>query len=59
MATSEGTTSIGFIGLGHMGGNMAARFLAAGHTVYGEERSRDDAQHLVDAGLHWRDTVTP
>ena len=41
MATSEGTTSIGFIGLGHMGGNMAARFLAAGHTVYGEERSRD------------------
>ena len=56
MATSEGTTSIGFIGLGHMGGNMAARFLAAGHTVYGEERSRDDAQHLVDAGLRWRGT---
>jgi 3-hydroxyisobutyrate dehydrogenase-like beta-hydroxyacid dehydrogenase len=48
--------SIGFIGLGHMGGNMAARFLAAGHTVYGEERSRDDAQHLVDAGLQWRGT---
>ena len=56
MAASEGTTSIGFIGLGHMGGNMAARFLAAGHAVYGEERIRDDAQHLVDAGLQWRDT---
>jgi 3-hydroxyisobutyrate dehydrogenase-like beta-hydroxyacid dehydrogenase len=56
MATSDGATSIGFVGLGHMGGNMAARFLAAGHTVYGEERSRDDAQHLVDAGLQWRGT---
>jgi 3-hydroxyisobutyrate dehydrogenase-like beta-hydroxyacid dehydrogenase len=56
MATSGGTTSIGFIGLGHMGGNMAERFLAAGHTVYGEERSRDGAQHLVDLGLQWRDT---
>ena len=56
MPTSQETTSIGFIGLGHMGGSMAARFLAAGHTVYGEERSRDDAQHLVDAGLQWRGT---
>jgi hypothetical protein len=27
------TTKIGFVGLGHMGGNMAARFLAAGYTV--------------------------
>ena len=33
------TTSIGFVGLGHMGGNMAARFLAAGYPVYGEERT--------------------
>jgi hypothetical protein len=31
MATT--TTKIGFVGLGHMGGNMAARFLAAGYTV--------------------------
>src|SRR5437764_11812998 len=49
-------SKIGFVGLGHMGGNMAARFLAAGYEVYGEERSREDAQHLVDAGLRWRDT---
>ena len=49
-------TSIGFVGLGHMGGNMAARFLAAGYTVYGEERSREDAQPLVDEGLRWCDT---
>ncbi len=47
---------IGFVGLGHMGGNMAARFLAAGYPVYGEERSRDHAQHLIDQGLQWCDT---
>jgi 3-hydroxyisobutyrate dehydrogenase-like beta-hydroxyacid dehydrogenase len=50
------TTKIGFVGLGHMGGNMAARFLAAGHRVFGEERNREHAQHLVDEGLRWCDT---
>jgi 3-hydroxyisobutyrate dehydrogenase-like beta-hydroxyacid dehydrogenase len=47
---------IGFVGLGHMGGNMATRFLAAGYTVYGEERSRDHAQDLIEQGLQWCDT---
>jgi 3-hydroxyisobutyrate dehydrogenase-like beta-hydroxyacid dehydrogenase len=32
---------LGFVGHGHMGGNMAARFLDAGYEVYGEERSRE------------------
>jgi 3-hydroxyisobutyrate dehydrogenase-like beta-hydroxyacid dehydrogenase len=50
------TTKIGFVGLGHMGGNMAARFLAAGYTVYGESRDRRDADELVHDGLQWRDT---
>jgi 3-hydroxyisobutyrate dehydrogenase-like beta-hydroxyacid dehydrogenase len=50
------TTKIGFIGLGHMGGNMAARLLAAGYAVYGEDQSREQAQHLVEEGLTWRDT---
>jgi 3-hydroxyisobutyrate dehydrogenase-like beta-hydroxyacid dehydrogenase len=54
MATT--TTKIGFIGLGHMGGNMAARFLAAGYTVYGESRDRGDADELVHEGLQWRGT---
>jgi 3-hydroxyisobutyrate dehydrogenase-like beta-hydroxyacid dehydrogenase len=27
-------TQLGIVGLGHMGGNMAARFLAAGYAVY-------------------------
>ncbi len=47
---------IGFVGLGHMGGNMAARFLAAGYEVYGEERIRQHAQHLEHEGLRWRST---
>src|SRR5438552_15240546 len=50
------TTKIGFVGLGHMGGNMAARFLAAGYTVYGESRDRQQAQDLVHEGLGWCDT---
>jgi len=54
MATT--TTKIGFVGLGHMGGNMAARFLAAGYTVYGESHDRGEADDLVHEGLEWRDT---
>jgi 3-hydroxyisobutyrate dehydrogenase-like beta-hydroxyacid dehydrogenase len=49
-------TKAGFIGLGHMGGTMAQRLLAAGYAVYGEDQSREHAQHLVDQGLIWRDT---
>jgi 3-hydroxyisobutyrate dehydrogenase-like beta-hydroxyacid dehydrogenase len=54
--TTTTTTRIGFVGLGHMGGNMAARFLAAGYPVYGEDRSREHAEVLVDQGLQWRAT---
>jgi 3-hydroxyisobutyrate dehydrogenase-like beta-hydroxyacid dehydrogenase len=56
MAISTATTEIGFVGLGHMGGNMAARFLAAGYTVYGESRDPLHAQDLVHEGLNWLDT---
>ena len=48
--------TIGFIGLGNMGGNMAARYLADGYTVYGEARGRDAAGWLIDQGLRWVDT---
>ena len=47
---------IGFVGLGHMGGGMAARFLAAGYEVYGEQQNRARAEGLIDDGLHWRGT---
>jgi 3-hydroxyisobutyrate dehydrogenase-like beta-hydroxyacid dehydrogenase len=50
------TTTIGFVGLGTMGGSMAARFLAAGYSVYGEERHRAHADRLIGDGLRWRDT---
>jgi 3-hydroxyisobutyrate dehydrogenase len=50
------TMKIGFVGLGHMGGNMAARLLDAGYTVYGESRHRGEADELVHEGLEWRDT---
>jgi 3-hydroxyisobutyrate dehydrogenase-like beta-hydroxyacid dehydrogenase len=52
MATTT-ATRIGFVGLGHMGGNMAARFLAAGYPVYGEDRNPEQAQGLVQDGLLW------
>jgi 3-hydroxyisobutyrate dehydrogenase len=55
MATTT-AKKIGFVGLGHMGGSMAARFLAAGYPVYGEEQHRAHAQGLIDDGLQWRDT---
>ena len=53
---SASRTSVGFVGLGHMGGNMAARFLAAGYPVYGEARTREHAQELIEQGLQWCDT---
>jgi 3-hydroxyisobutyrate dehydrogenase-like beta-hydroxyacid dehydrogenase len=55
-ADTATTTEVGFVGLGTMGGSMAARLLAAGYTVYGEERHRARAHDLVESGLRWRDT---
>jgi 3-hydroxyisobutyrate dehydrogenase-like beta-hydroxyacid dehydrogenase len=55
-ATRTKATKLGFVGLGHMGGNMATRYLAAGFPVYGEARSREAVQHLVDEGLSWCET---
>ena len=55
MATTT-AEKIGFVGLGHMGGGMAARFLAAGHEVYGEQQNRAHAEGLIDDGLQWLGT---
>jgi 3-hydroxyisobutyrate dehydrogenase len=43
--------SLGYIGLGTMGGRMAARLLAKGHHVTGYNRTRSRAQPLVGHGL--------
>jgi 3-hydroxyisobutyrate dehydrogenase-like beta-hydroxyacid dehydrogenase len=48
--------TIGFVGLGRMGGNMAARYLDAGYEVHGEATRRSSAEKLLDAGLRWHDT---
>ena len=53
---SAAKPTIGFVGLGRMGGNMAARYLDAGYTVRGEARSKKSSQELQDRGLEWRDT---
>ncbi|MDX6319728.1 MAG: hypothetical protein QOD35_3128, partial [Nocardioidaceae bacterium] len=48
--------SIGFVGLGAMGSQMAGRLLDSGYTVYGTNRTRSKAQELIDHGLRWRGT---
>ena len=48
--------TIGFIGLGAMGSQMAGRLLDAGYAVYGTNRTRSKAQQLIDRGLQWRST---
>ncbi|HLZ24220.1 MAG TPA: NAD(P)-dependent oxidoreductase [Ktedonobacterales bacterium] len=45
--------SLGFVGLGAMGGRVAKRLLDAGHTVTGYNRTRAKAQWLLDAGMRW------
>jgi 3-hydroxyisobutyrate dehydrogenase-like beta-hydroxyacid dehydrogenase len=42
---------VGFVGLGVMGGRMAARLLASGHGVTGYNRTPEKARWLVGAGL--------
>jgi 3-hydroxyisobutyrate dehydrogenase-like beta-hydroxyacid dehydrogenase len=49
-------TTVGFVGLGHMGGNMAVRLHSAGYEVYGNEREREHARALEEAGLRWSDS---
>ena len=45
------SATLGFVGLGVMGGRMAKRLLDAGHAVVGYNRTRAKVQWLVDAGL--------
>jgi 3-hydroxyisobutyrate dehydrogenase-like beta-hydroxyacid dehydrogenase len=49
-------SSIGFVGLGAMGGRLAGRLLAAGYEVHGYNRTRGKASPLVEQGLIWNDT---
>jgi 3-hydroxyisobutyrate dehydrogenase-like beta-hydroxyacid dehydrogenase len=46
-------TTIGVVGLGAMGGRIAGRLLARGHTVLGTNRTRAKADALISQGLGW------
>jgi 3-hydroxyisobutyrate dehydrogenase-like beta-hydroxyacid dehydrogenase len=43
--------TLGFVGLGVMGGGIARRLLEAGHTVHGYNRTREKARPLEELGL--------
>jgi 3-hydroxyisobutyrate dehydrogenase-like beta-hydroxyacid dehydrogenase len=48
--------TLGFVGLGVMGGGIARRLLAAGHEVHGYNRTREKAAPLVELGLVLEDS---
>lgn len=48
--------NLGYVGLGVMGGRMAARLMSKGHSVIGHNRTRAKAQWLIDQGLTWADS---
>jgi 3-hydroxyisobutyrate dehydrogenase len=48
--------NLGYVGLGVMGGQMAARLLSKGHTVTGYNRTKSKAQWLIDKGMRWADS---
>jgi 3-hydroxyisobutyrate dehydrogenase-like beta-hydroxyacid dehydrogenase len=48
--------TLGFVGLGKMGGRAAKRLLDAGQTVIGYNRTKSKAQWLLDAGMQWGET---
>ncbi len=45
------TATLGFVGLGVMGGRMAKRLLDAGYAVVGYNRTREKARRLAQVGL--------
>ncbi len=55
-ATSNGSTQVGWIGTGVMGGSMCAHLLAVGHKVTVTSRTRARAEDLLRAGASWADT---
>jgi 3-hydroxyisobutyrate dehydrogenase-like beta-hydroxyacid dehydrogenase len=48
--------NVGFVGLGLMGSRIVKRLLAAGHQVFGYNRTRAKAESLIQAGMQWKDT---
>ncbi len=51
------TLSIGVVGLGMMGGGMAARLVERGHSVTGYDLSEDACRRATNAGVRVQDSV--
>jgi len=49
-------STVGFVGLGTMGGRIAGRLLASGHQVHATNRTVAKARPLIDRGLRWHAT---
>lgn len=49
-------SNLGYIGLGTMGGRVAKRLLAAGHSVIGYDLIKSKADWLLKAGMKWGDS---
>ena len=49
-------SNLGYIGLGTMGGRVARRLLAAGHSVIGYDLIKSKADWLIEAGMQWGDS---
>jgi 3-hydroxyisobutyrate dehydrogenase len=54
---SEGRARIGFVGLGNLGGRLAACLVRAGHDVTVHDRDPATAPALLDAGATWSGSV--
>ena len=54
--TKDNRTRYGFIGLGHLGGHLAANLIGAGFEVTVHDLSRAAAERHLDAGAGWADT---
>jgi len=46
-------SNLGYIGLGTMGGRVAKRLLAAGHSIIGYDLIKSKADWLLKAGMKW------
>jgi 3-hydroxyisobutyrate dehydrogenase len=57
MSHPRGPATIGFIGLGNMGGPMAANLAAAGHRVFGFDLNPDSCARAAAAGVAISPTV--
>jgi len=49
-------STVGFVGLGAMGGRIAGRLLDTGHQVHATNRTKAKAQALIERGLRWEAT---